>query len=255
MNLIILGSGTAIPLIDRGSPACALLVRGERPMLMDLGPGSLRQLARVGISHERIGRIFLTHFHPDHCADMVHLLFATRNPRVMERRERLTITGPTGLTQLLADLGRAFTPWLALPETLLEVEELDPGAAAHRDYGRFRLRFAPTGHTVNSLAYRITDQHGKSVVFSGDTGFSQEIVELAKGADLVVLESAFPSHEEVEGHLTPAQAGRMAALAGIERLVLTHFYPEVLSVDIASQCREFYGGELILAQDLLRIEV
>ncbi|MGM0426370.1 MAG: MBL fold metallo-hydrolase [Thermodesulfobacteriota bacterium] len=255
MDLIILGSGTAIPIIDRASPSYALFVKGERPMLMDMGPGTLRQLTKIGISHERIGRIFLTHFHPDHCADMVHLLFATRNPRVLERRERLIITGPTGLKKFLTALQSAFDPWLALPGTLLHVEELDREDWGRRDYGRFRVSTAPTGHTANSLAYRLDAQNGKCVVFSGDTGFSQAVVDLAKGADLLILESAFPDSDPVEGHLTPAQAGRMATWAGVKRLVLTHFYPEALAADIVSQCRTTYHGDLILAQDLLHLRI
>jgi len=58
---------------------------------------------------------------------------------------------------------------------------------------------------------------------------------------------------EMGGHLTPSSAGRMAALAGAKRLVLTHFYPECLGTDIADQCRKTYDGKLILARDLLAI--
>jgi len=59
----------------------------------------------------------------------------------------------------------------------------------------------------------------------------------------------------VEGHLTPSLAGRMAHLAGVKRLVLTHFYPECLKTDIAAQCRRTWHGELTLAEDLLQIQI
>ena len=93
------------------------------------------------------------------------------------------------------------------------------------------------------------------MVFSGDTGYCRAIVDLSKGADLLVLEASFPEGQAVEGHMTPAEAGRVAAEAGVERLVLTHFYPEVLATDIEGQCRQAYGGTLILARDLMEIEV
>lgn len=59
----------------------------------------------------------------------------------------------------------------------------------------------------------------------------------------------------MEGHLTPSQAGRIAALAGVRNLVLLHFYPEVLSTDILSQCRKTFGGEIVLAKDRLHLTV
>jgi ribonuclease BN (tRNA processing enzyme) len=70
MKIVIVGSGTGVPLPDRGSPSILLMVGGEYT-LFDLGPGSLRQLLRIGVPHERIDRIFFTHFHPDHTADLV----------------------------------------------------------------------------------------------------------------------------------------------------------------------------------------
>ena len=90
------------------------------------------------------------------------------------------------------------------------------------------------------------------VHFRAESGGS---VDLAEGADLLVLESSFPDGEEVEGHLTPSQAGHIATLAGVERLVLIHFYPECLHTDIAAQAGKSYGGELILGSDFLSLTV
>ncbi|MEJ2588199.1 MAG: MBL fold metallo-hydrolase [Deltaproteobacteria bacterium] len=253
MELTILGSGTAIPFIDHASPAYALFVKGEPVMLFDMGPGTLRQLNRIGVSHERIGRIFLTHYHPDHCADLVHLFFATRNPRVIERRKPFVLTGPAGLTDFITSLNEAFDSWLELPRPILQLREVNDRGVTEIDYDNFSIKTAPTGHTPQSLAYRVDSPDGKRVVFSGDTGFSEALIGLAAGADLLVLEAAFPDGEEVVGHLTPSSAGRLATLAGVDRLVLTHFYPESLSADVATQCRRTYAGELILAQDLLRL--
>lgn len=253
MEVTILGSGTAIPIIDRASPSFALFVKKEPLMLLDAGPGTLRQLTRLGISHEAIGRIFLTHFHPDHCADLIHLFFATRNPRVLKRRKPFVLMGPSGLNDFVASLHRTFDASLELPQATIELRELNPGGVTDIDFGNFRIKTAPTGHTPNSLAYRMDSGDGQSVVFSGDTGFSEAVIDLARGADLLILESAFPDGDEVRGHLTPSLAGRMAALAGVNRLVLTHFYPESFTADITTQCRKTYDGELILARDLLRL--
>jgi len=93
------------------------------------------------------------------------------------------------------------------------------------------------------------------MVYSGDTGYCDEIIRLSEGADLLVLEASFPDGNGVEGHLTPSEAGRIATKAGIRRLVLTHFYPECMAMDIVSQCRGAYEGEIIQARDALRLTV
>jgi ribonuclease BN (tRNA processing enzyme) len=254
MNVLILGSGTAIPLQDRASPSIAVMIEG-RPILIDIGPGTLRQLARAGIRYEQIERVFLTHFHPDHSADLIHLLFASKNPEVLKRRKPFVITGPSGMGRWIASLQDVYPDWLSLPPEIMGIEELGMGRNVQRDYGDFTVITTPTDHTPSSLAYRIEARDGKALVYSGDTGFCDEVVELAKGADLLILESSFPDGNEVKGHLTPSLAGRMAALAGVERLVLIHFYPECLRTDVAAQCRKTYTGELMLGEDLLPLRV
>jgi len=255
MNLLILGSGTGIPMADRASPAL-VLTSMDRPVLFDIGPGTLRQLARVGISHERIGRVFITHYHPDHTADLVHFLFATRNPPVLARREPFTLVAPKGLAAFLEGLESAYCDWIRIPGHIMKLQELGTETEERRTYEGFHLVSRPTPHTVRSLAYRVTSSSsGKSFVYTGDTGFSTELAEFATGCDLLITEASFPEGREMEGHLTPSLAGRIAALAGVPRLVLTHFYPEVLGTDIVSQCRKTFHGEIVLGRDRLHITV
>jgi ribonuclease BN (tRNA processing enzyme) len=93
------------------------------------------------------------------------------------------------------------------------------------------------------------------VAYSGDTDFCENAVILARGADLFICESALPDGMKVEGHLTPSLAGKIATEAGVKKLLLTHFYPECESVDIEAQCRKTYNGPLILASDLMIVDV
>jgi ribonuclease BN (tRNA processing enzyme) len=254
MKMILLGSGTTIPLIYRASPSFVLMVNAN-PILFDMGPGTLRQLARAGICHEKIGQIFITHFHPDHTADLIHLLFAARIPSILKRRTPFAIAGPHGIKAFIKRLQETYADWLSLPSEIMRVHELDVGIDVIRKYPGFKITALPTKHTPESIAYRVNDTSGKSMAYSGDTGFCIEMVELAKGVDLLILECSFPDGQEKEGHLTPSQAGRIASLAGAKRLLLTHFYPECLATDIAAQCRKTYTGELILGSDLLHISI
>lgn len=254
MRLILLGCGTGIPSADRASPSLVLLMEGG-PVLFDMGPGTLRRLADLGIPFEQISRVCFTHFHPDHTADVIHLLFATRHPSVLDRRKPFKIIGPRGFRNFLKAIEKAYSPWLVLPPELLAIEERDTGALEESSCKNFRLATQPVSHTPHSLAYRVENPHGRSFVYSGDTGFCDEIIHLARDTDLLILECSFPEGLEMEGHLTPSLAGRIAKKARAKRLVLLHFYPEVLAGDIAGECRKEFQGEIILGRDNLHLTV
>ena len=112
---------------------------------------------------------------------------------------------------------------------------------------------APMEHSPQSVAFRLTGPGGQRLVYSGDTDYSEQLVDLARQADLLICESAFPENWKVQGHLTPALAGAIAARAGVRRLMLTHFYPVCDRTDIEAECRRTYDGPLILARDLMRV--
>lgn len=110
-------------------------------------------------------------------------------------------------------------------------------------------------HGRPSQAYRLESPQGASLVYSGDTETNPDIEELARGADVLILECSLPDNAPRPGHLTPSEAGRIAARAGVGRLVLVHFYPACLRTDITAQCRRTYSGELTLGSDLLEIRL
>jgi len=254
MEIIILGSGTAVPLADRASPSIAVFINTAF-LLLDIGPGTVRQLAAAGLTHEDIDYVAVSHFHPDHTADLVHLIFATRHPPVLNKRKPCTLIGPKGFSRFLELLKRPYGTWLDLPKEVMEIEELETEQRDGRQFKGFSLISAPVWHTPQSIAFRIEDDAGNIMVYSGDTGYCEGIVDLARDADLLILESAFPDGQGVEGHLTPSQAGAIAADSGAKKLVLTHFYPECLESDIEGQCRKSYQGELVLGLDLMHLTV
>jgi ribonuclease BN (tRNA processing enzyme) len=254
MNLILLGTGTGHPLSDRGSP-CLLLISGGTYTLFDLGSGALRQLSRIGIPHERINKILITHFHPDHTADLIHFLFATRTPDVLKRREPFLLVGPLGFTEFLQGLQKPYGKWLKVPADIMGIDELDISKPDAREYDDFILLSQPLPHTSQSIAYRVTARSGGTFVYSGDTGYSHELIDFARDTDLLVTECSFPDGGRVDGHLTPSEAGRIAAQAHVKRLLLVHFYPEVLATNISAECRRTFKGELILGQDFMHVDV
>jgi ribonuclease BN (tRNA processing enzyme) len=254
MKLIILGSGTSVPHPQRASPSIALFI-DDQFLLLDIGPGTLRQLANAGLSFEDINYICISHFHPDHTADLIHFFFATRYPPVLGARKSFSIVAPKGFNKFLTLLKQPYGNWLDLPAGLMRIEELHTRKEDKKEFDTFSIFSIPVDHTPHSLGFRIEDGSGKTLVYSGDTGYCEGMVDLARDADLLILESSFPDEKEIKGHLTPSRAGDIATRSGAKKLLLTHFYPECLKVDIEAQCRKSYRGELILARDLMSLSV
>ena len=249
-ELIVIGSGTGVPSLRRGSPSLALITPSAR-VWIDGGPGALRKLLESGTSYLDVDLLLYTHIHPDHISDLVPLLFACRytdQPRLKD----LTCVGGSGFKNYFAQIEKLYGRWIDASSYRLTVQEVLDRPFAFKD---FQVLSKPMAHTAESVAYRMEFQDGKSLVISGDTDYCQNIVELARESDLLVLECSFPNGKKVEGHLTPALAGRIASESRCKRLLLTHFYPVCDQFDILTQCRETYAGEVILAEDLLRMKV
>jgi ribonuclease BN (tRNA processing enzyme) len=251
MELTVIGSGTGVPSLRRGSPCLAVRADG-RLLVLDLGAGSLRALLRCGLDFSAIDVLALTHLHPDHVGDLIPFLFATRYALGYTRTEPFRLLAARGFARFHNLLKEAFAGWVEPPPGLMDLKELAPDAKDEVRDTNLVIKSAPTNHTGGSLAYRVEAQ-GKSLVYSGDTDLSDSLVDLAKNADLLVLEAANPF--KVPGHLTPAEAGRLAAKAGARRLLLTHFYPPCDEVDVVALASKEFKGEVLRAEDGLRFTV
>jgi len=238
-----------VPSLRRGSPSFLVRVAG-RCLLLDLGPGVLRQLLAAGVTIDRLDYIFLTHLHPDHTGDLPAFLFASKYAGLPPRQTPCRIVGRAGLARFLESLRSAWGQWIE-PE-MVELTEVGPGVVPLPPEEPFRVVSAEPEHTPQSLAYRLSAQ-GRSLVYTGDTDYTPRLVELARGADLLLCECSFPEGQKVEGHLTPRLAGRIAREAGVKRLLLTHLYPPADEADVAAQIGEEFGGEALVAEDLMRL--
>jgi ribonuclease BN (tRNA processing enzyme) len=250
MELTILGSGTSIPSSRRGSSGY-LLRSGSSLVLLDSGPGTLRRILEAGAELEELTHIFYSHNHVDHTADLVPFLFTSRNP-CSPRRSPLTIAGSAGFLSLLQGLSRLYGSWIEAVSFPLELMELGSGP---QRVGEFEVTSCPVPHTDSSRAVRLTGAGGRSLVYSGDTGESDDLADLASGCDLLLIESSMPDEERIPGHLTPALAGKIASKARPGRVLLTHFYPPCEKVDMLGQLWRTYDGEAALAEDLERFQV
>ncbi len=247
---MVLGSGTGIPSLRRASPSLLLSSENVR-LIIDSGPGALRRMLKVGITYRDIDLLLYTHLHPDHTADFVPILFASKygdHPREKE----LTCLGGPGFRFFVEKLQDLYGSWIRPQTYHLTIKEISSNPFL---WGHMKILSAPMAHLAGSVGYRFEWQDKKSLVISGDTDYCESIVTLAQGTDLLILECSFPDEKKVEGHLTPSLAGRIAKESQCKRLLLTHLYPICDQYDILGQCRKTFQGDIIVAEDLMEIEL
>jgi ribonuclease BN (tRNA processing enzyme) len=250
MELIILGSGTGVPSLKRGSPA-ALIKAGNQSILLDSGSGTVARMLRAGVTYKEVDAVLYSHIHPDHVADLVPLIFACKYQED-PREKDLLILGGKGFRDYFEGLRSLYGSWIE-PETFrIHIQE---ALTDDVKIEGLQITTLPLEHAPESVGYRVTSPQGRIVVYSGDTDYCPNIVGLARGADLLILECSFPEGQKVKGHLTPALAGRIAHEAGCTRLVLTHLYPPCDQFDIRGDCQKAFSGEVFLAEDMMRIAI
>lgn len=254
IKIIILGSGTCVPSLRRSS--CSVFVEtGGQKILLDAGPGTIRRLLESGNEIFDITHMVFSHFHPDHISEIVPFIFANKYPHKNRREKPLTLIGGKGFINFFNGLKGVFGEWLELPPEIINIMELDNKKHFSINFHHFFLESIPVNHRPESVAIKIKSIRNNSIVYSGDTDFSQNLIALASDTDLLICESAVPDSLKVPGHLTPSLAGQIATKARVSFLVLTHFYPECEMFDIEKECRSSYNGRLVLAEDLMTIEI
>jgi ribonuclease BN (tRNA processing enzyme) len=251
MEITVIGSGTCVPSLRRAAP-CVLADTGSETILLDTGPGSIRQLLKAGITINAIDVIVYSHFHADHTADMVPFIFASKYSPGTVRNRDLTIIGPPGLQEFYQCFIKAYGHWIIPEHFVIHWIEAESKSI---EFPSFIIKTAPTLHSDKSMAVRVESKTNASVVYSGDSDYCESLVSLAHNADLLILECAFPEHMKCEGHLIPSLAGKIAGNAHCKRLLLTHFYPPCDEADLLTPLRTEFSGEVLLAEDLMKITV
>jgi ribonuclease BN (tRNA processing enzyme) len=282
---------------DRSEPSSLLIVDG-RPYLIDCGIGTMRRLLGAGVRSETIGTIFITHNHPDHALglvdvmsnDFLHVDFS----RAPASAGTFNIYGPPQT----ADLVNAAYNYIRIPYGVFAAEDLgastlvnpfkahniehdglvyqdDKIRVAAAENTHYQLMAAKYRTRMKSYAYRFETPYG-AIVFTGDTGPSDAVARLAKGADVLVSEvadlgampnaqqrrpgtnprpspnaSALTKHMQME-HLPMKDVGEMASKAGVKAVLLHHFVPANHTERFITGVKKYYSGPVYAGEDLAR---
>lgn len=270
IKVTLLGTGAPPPTMERFGPSI-LVEAGEDKLLFDAGRGMLQRLFQIKAPLKDLRMLFLTHLHSDHVVGLPDFwltgwLFA-------ERAEPLRVWGPTGTKAMMEHLDRAFEFDIRIrlyddqspPQGIVvHVQEVAEGVVYERNGVRvtaFEVDHAPI---KPAFGYRI-DYAGHSVVLSGDTRVSENLIQRAQGTDVLIHEVASlafflragfePGRAKriVDHHVTAEQAGEIFARVKPRLAVYSHIV--AAPADLIPPTRRTYSGRLEVGEDLMVIEV
>jgi ribonuclease BN (tRNA processing enzyme) len=291
-KLITLGTrGGPLPTKDRAQSSNLLVVNGTL-YLIDAGDGVTRRIVQSGNDFRKVGKIFITHLHSDHTAGLATLLVSQWE---FQRAEPTDIYGG-GIEGLVKGALAYLTPNAEIRwaegkkrpmEAMFHGHDISAGlvyqdanivvTAAENTHFNFQPGTPPYGK-YKSFSYRVETPE-RTFLFTGDTGPSEAVAALAKGADVLVTEVT--SIEEVidvfkrdgawqaktedeqkgwvrhmeEEHVSPKDVGEMARKAGVKMVVMTHLGPSDRPNDdyqrFADEAKKYFSGEVVVANDLM----
>ena len=273
LTITLLGTGGPIPDPHRAGPA-TLVSAGSEQYLVDAGRGVLMRLAAIGSGPAQLSAVLLTHLHSDHITDLNDVI-TTRWITTFEPAP-LTIVGPVGTRRVVDLILESLGPDIAYrithhqdldyapPVEVIEVieGEIDLG-------GEVRVTCAPTDHkpVEPTVAFRF-DYSSSSVVAAGDTVPCPGLDRLCEGAQALVhtvirkdIISTIPIQrvlDTLDYHSSPGEAAQTAARAGIETLVLTHYFPPFApgeGDEYRALAAEHFDGAIEVGDDLHRVEI
>jgi ribonuclease Z len=278
-RVTLLGSGVPDPQPDRFS-ASTLIEAGEQKLLIDVGRGATIRLYQLHVALSKIDVVFFTHYHSDHTVGMPDLLLTGWLPPAFARRTQpMHVIGPVGAKALMVGLASAYVGDIKgreqeqhLPEAgvAANVDEFTQDGVVYEHDGVKVTAFAVEHGIKPAVGYRI-DYDGRSVVLSGDTNFSENLIKYGVNADLVIHEVAvfnaellkLPSFQHIQSiHVTPSEAGTVFARIHPKLAVYSHIAqlgtpaaPPPGLAEIVAETRQTYQGPLAIGEDLMTFDI
>ena len=266
-RVVMLGTGTPNCEGDRAGAAVAIVVDGV-PYIVDCGAGVVRRAAAAGIAIDRLERLFITHLHSDHTIGYADIILS---PAVLGRRGALAAFGPPGLSAMTDHLLAAYKEDIEercgglergnREAYQVDVHEIEPGEIYHDEQVRVEAFRVHHGSWKHAYGFRF-ETADRVIVISGDTVPCAELIEKARGCDVLAHEvyskAGFdrrsPEWQKYHrnAHTSAVELAEIARQVQPGLLVLTHVLLWGVSAeDLIREIKEGgYGGKVVMAQDL-----
>jgi ribonuclease Z len=274
IKVTLLGTGSPPPVMSRFGPSI-LVEAGGHKLLVDAGRGAVQRLAQINVRWQDVQGVFLTHLHSDHVVGFPDL-WLTGWLIPPGRNVPLHVWGPRGTMKMISHLEQAYEYDIrirlyddrAAPDgVVLLAADIVEGVVY--DKGGVKVTAFEVDHApiTPAFGYRI-DYAGRSVVLSGDTRVSENLLRYAQGVDVLIHEVASAHTFErlgippartkavMDHHVTPEQAGTIFARAKPRLAVYSHIVlPAATEQDLIPPTRKTYAGPLEIGEDLMVIEI
>ena len=279
-RVILLGTkgGPRVGATGRNNSSTLVLIN-DVPYVIDCGYGASRQLLAAGVSLDRLRYIFITHHHSDHMLEYGTLFY---NSWVTGLPAQIDAYGPIGTEQMTRDFFSFMKADIDIriedegrpdPRNMVFAHDVStPGIVLENPQVTVSACLVRHPLVRQAYAYRF-DADDRSVVISGDTAYAPELAEFAKGADVLVHEVMYlpgierlvqrlPNATRLREHLmaahtVPEDVGKVAALAGVKTLVLSHLVPgddpSITDEQWTEGVRKHFSGQIIVGRDLMEI--
>lgn len=271
--MTLLGTGTPAPVMNRFGPSI-LVEAGGQKLLFDVGRGALQRLTQANVKWRDVQGVFLTHLHSDHVVGFPDLWLT--GWITTGRDAPLRVWGPSGTKKMMSHLEQAYEFDIGIRVSDdrasadgvgLLAEDIAAGFVYEKDGVKVTAFDVDHAPVKPAFGYRI-DHAGRSVVLSGDTRFSENLIRHAEGVDLLVHEVVAPETYRRDGiaperaksiiahHTTPEQAGEVFARTKPRLAVYSHIArPTATEQDLIVPTRKNYAGPFEIGEDLMVIEV
>ncbi|MCP4176303.1 MAG: MBL fold metallo-hydrolase [bacterium] len=275
-SAITVGTGSPIYSENRVRP-CTVIQYSGNYIVVDSGDGSLNSMEKSRLPLRKITGIFYTHHHLDHNADAIPLLIQSR----LRGSEALIVGPSVPSTKKFVDFILSFykddiiyrcrktgTSY----EKFCDIKVKEISKPTEFDLGKMKVSTTDVVHTIPTYAYRF-DYDGKSIVVSGDTSYSKNLITLSKNADILVMDSGGIKYEKTgrgkrrqnkkrkrstvnnqnanKAHSSLKEVAVMAEKSNVKTLILTHFRPgKIDSAETLKEIKKYYHGKVIFASDM-----
>jgi len=230
-------------------------------ILLDTGPGVVRQLKRANIPASEIGLVIVTHCHCDHTLEFPYFLFSNLIDRTLGKTgpEKIPVIALSQVFQGLMDMVAFTCPPGKFPFDIVNWEASESQFSSFHFQG-IEVTTTPVTHSVPNIGVRFKIGP-TSIVFSSDTVYNESLVELARDCDVLVHEAFAPSSmgefSAKSGHSTAEEAGKAARDARAKMLILSHMLPIFIEQAdlLISEAGKHFGGKIIMPSELDKIRI
>jgi len=237
-NITLLGTGTCQIEYERRASSVLIQLDGM-PVLFDCGHGVVQRLLEVGVQHNELNHIVVSHFHPDHISDLIPFLHAGAWSRHNPRTTDLHIYGPSGIRQLIDGFKNIFgVSALQQPTYVVFVHEVDGERFSIGPYVFDFISLPPAGNHGLRFVWQ-----GKRYAITGDSNFHEHEIAFLNQVDLAIIDS---------GHLEDDEIVQLAVASQAKTMVCSHLYREINAPNLQALAEKAgYKGTILVGRDLM----